>query len=141
MYIKLNISILYWYFQQSQCLNLRNTYNTQHAQINMGPLCPQSPGKCPACPCVQTALNTHLSYISPMSMLKICRPRWTQCDDNTLHDPLGLVNVDPSAFCINMYYICTRYKIVPKLDNVKQLKHLVLQFLRKKLNINMKSYG
>ena len=26
-----------------------------------------------------------------MLMLKIYRPRWTQCDDNTLHDPLGMV--------------------------------------------------
>jgi hypothetical protein len=26
-----------------------------------------------------------------MLILKIYRPRWTQCDDNTLHDPLGLV--------------------------------------------------
>jgi hypothetical protein len=33
--------------------------------------------------------QTHLSYIPPMLMLKIYRPRWTQCDDNTL-DPLGL---------------------------------------------------
>jgi hypothetical protein len=40
-----------------------------------------------------------------------------------------------------MYHICTRYKIVLKLDNGKELKHLVLQFLRKRLNINMKSYG
>jgi hypothetical protein len=30
MYIKLNIYILYWYFQQSQCLSLRKTYSTQH---------------------------------------------------------------------------------------------------------------
>ena len=52
----------------------------------------QIPGNCPACPCVKTALNTHLSYIPPMLMLKIYRPRWTQCDDNTL-DPLGLVMV------------------------------------------------
>jgi hypothetical protein len=28
-----------------------------------------------------------------MLMLKMQRPRWTQCDDNTLHDPLGLVIV------------------------------------------------
>jgi hypothetical protein len=27
---KLNIYILYWYFQQSQCLNLRKTYSTQY---------------------------------------------------------------------------------------------------------------
>ena len=47
---------------------------------------------CPACPCVKTALNTHLSYIPPMLMLKIYRPRWTQYDDNT-SDPLGLVMV------------------------------------------------
>jgi hypothetical protein len=26
-----------------------------------------------------------------MLMLKIYRPRWTQCDDNIVHDPLGLV--------------------------------------------------
>ena len=62
-----HIYILYWYFKQSQCLNLRKT-------------------------CATTALNTHLSYIPPMLMLKIYRPRWTQCDDNTL-DPLGLVMV------------------------------------------------
>jgi hypothetical protein len=32
------------------------------------------------------------SYIPQMLMLKIYRPRWTQCDDtDTLHDPLGLV--------------------------------------------------
>jgi LPS sulfotransferase NodH len=31
----------------------------------------------------------------------------------------GEINVDPCAFCLNMYYICTRYKIVLKLDNVK----------------------
>ena len=37
--------------------------------------------------------NTHLSYIPPMLMLKIYRSHWTQCDDNTLHDPLGLVMV------------------------------------------------
>ena len=41
----------------------------------------------------KTALNTHLSYIPPMLMLKNYRPRWTQCDDNTLRDPLGLVMV------------------------------------------------
>jgi hypothetical protein len=45
-----------------------------------------------ACPCANTALNTHLSYIPPMLMLKIYTPRWTQCDDNTL-DPLVLVMV------------------------------------------------
>ena len=33
-------------------------------------------------------------------MLKIYRPRWAQCDDNTLHDPLGLVKVDPCAFSV-----------------------------------------
>jgi hypothetical protein len=35
MYIKLNthIYILYWYFQQSQCLNIRKTYSTQHVYI------------------------------------------------------------------------------------------------------------
>jgi len=27
---KLTIYKLYWYFQQSQCLNLRKTYRTQH---------------------------------------------------------------------------------------------------------------
>ena len=27
---KLNIYILYWYFQKSQCLNLTKTYSTQH---------------------------------------------------------------------------------------------------------------
>jgi hypothetical protein len=32
------------------------------------------------------------SYIPPMLMLKIYRPRWTLCD-YTLHDPLGLVMV------------------------------------------------
>jgi hypothetical protein len=42
------------------------------------------------CPCVKTALNTHLSYIPSMLMLKMYRPRWTQYDDNTLHDPLDV---------------------------------------------------
>ena len=140
MYTKLNIYILYWYFQQSQCLNLRKTYSTQHTQISIGPYARAPWAKfCPACPCVKTALNTHLSYIPPMLMLKIYRPRWTQCDDNTLRSH-GEVSVDACAFCINVYYICTRYKVVPKLEKVKQLKHLVLQFLRKRLNINMKSY-
>jgi hypothetical protein len=37
--------------------------------------------------------KTDLSYIPQMLMLKIYRPRWTQCDDNALHDPLGLVIV------------------------------------------------
>jgi hypothetical protein len=37
-------------------------------------------------------LNAHLSYIPPMLMLKIYRPRWTRCDDNTLYR-LGLVMV------------------------------------------------
>ena len=46
----------------------------------------------PAFPCAKTVLNTHLSYIPPMLMLKIYRPHWTQCDDNTL-DPMGLVMV------------------------------------------------
>ena len=80
---KLNIYILYWYFQQSQCLNRRKTYSTQHT--------PRAKF-CPAIPCVKTALNTHLSYIPPMLMLKIYRSRWTQCDDKTL-DPLVLVMV------------------------------------------------
>ena len=85
--------ILYWYFQQSQCLNIRKTYSTQHTQISMGPLSSWAPDNCPACPCVRTTLNTHLSYIPSMLMLKMHRPRWTQCDDNTLHDPLGQVIV------------------------------------------------
>ena len=59
----------------------------------MGPLCSWAPGNSSACPCVKTALNTHLSYIPPMLMFKIYRPRWTQCDDNTLHDLSGLVMV------------------------------------------------
>ena len=60
----------------------------------MGPYARGPPGSCSACPCAKTALNTHLSYIPPMLMLKIYRPRWTQCDDdNTLHDLLGLVMV------------------------------------------------
>ena len=59
----------------------------------MGPYARWTTGNCPACPCATTARNTHLSYIPPMLMLKIYRPRWTQCDDNTLHDPLGLVMV------------------------------------------------
>ena len=84
---------LYWYFQHSQCLNLRKTYSTQHTYISMGPYARAPWAKfCPACPCVKTALNTHLSYIPPMLMLKIYRPRWTQCDDNIL-DPLVLVMV------------------------------------------------
>jgi hypothetical protein len=41
----------------------------------------------------KTALNTHLSYIPPMLMLKIYRPHWTQYDENTLHDLSGLVMV------------------------------------------------
>ena len=45
----------------------------------------------PARPCAKTALNAHLSYIPSMLMLKMHRPRGTQCDHNTLHDPLGLV--------------------------------------------------
>ena len=140
IHVQLKIYILYWYFQESQCLNLRKTYSTQHTQISMEPLCSQPTGNCPACPCVKTSLDTQLSYITSMLMLKIYKPRWTQCD-NTLHDPLGGVNVDPCAFCINKYCVCTRYKIVPTLDSVKQLKHLVLQFQRKRININMKSYG
>jgi hypothetical protein len=56
------------------------------------------PGNRPACPCVKTALNTHLFYIPPMLMLKIYRPRWTQRDDHTLHDPLGLVMVKRCVF-------------------------------------------
>ena len=76
---------------------------------------------CPACPCVKTVLNTNLFYIPPMLMLKIYRPHWTQCDDNNLDSGFGHgeVSVDACAFCINMYYICTRYKIIPKLNNVK----------------------
>ncbi len=38
-------------------------------------------------------LRWYWIHTSPTSlqMLKSYRPRWTQCDDNTLHDPLGLV--------------------------------------------------
>ena len=91
---KLNIYILYWYFQQSQCLNFRkNIQYTTYIDKHGAPMLVGSRAKlCPACPCVKTALNTHLSYIPPMLMLKINRPRWTQYDDNTL-DPLILVMV------------------------------------------------
>jgi hypothetical protein len=41
-----------------------------------GALCSWTRGNCTACPCAKTALNTHLSYIPPMSMFKIYRPRW-----------------------------------------------------------------
>ena len=57
----------------------------------MGPYASGPPDNYPACPCAKTSLNAHLSYILPMVMLKIYRPRWTQYDDNTLHDRLGLV--------------------------------------------------
>ena len=70
---------------------IRKTYSTQHTYISMGPLCSWATGNCPPCPCAKTPLNTQLSYIPPMLMLKIYRPRWTHCDDNTLHDPSGLV--------------------------------------------------
>ena len=38
-----HIYILYWYFKQSQCLNLRKTYSTQHTQKSMEPLCSWAP--------------------------------------------------------------------------------------------------
>jgi hypothetical protein len=40
----------------------------------------------------KTLKGRRVFVIPPMLMLKIYRPRWTQCADNTL-DPLGLVMV------------------------------------------------
>jgi hypothetical protein len=55
-------------------------------------------------------LNTHLSYIPSMLMLKMHRPHWMQCDDNTLHDPLGLVIVQYNIYKFNFIYI---YSFIP----------------------------
>ena len=45
--------LLYWYFQQNQCLNIKKICRTLHTQISMGPL-----GNYPEYPCVKTALTT-----------------------------------------------------------------------------------
>ena len=44
------------YFQQNQCLNITKKCSTQHTQFSMGSYAGGSPGNCPACPCVKTAL-------------------------------------------------------------------------------------
>ena len=49
MYIKLNISILYWYFQQSQYLNLRKTQYTTYIDKHGAPML-MGPGKLPSVP-------------------------------------------------------------------------------------------
>jgi hypothetical protein len=93
------------------CINAYLTVTRPKGSCNVlsiykhGPYARGPPGNCPACPCVKTALYTHLSYISPILMLKIYRPRWAQCDDNTLHDPLGQV-----IYMFNCIYI---YSSIP----------------------------
>ena len=45
--------LLYWYFQQNQCLNIKKHAVHRHgASILVG-----LSGSCPACPCVKTALD------------------------------------------------------------------------------------
>ena len=42
-----------------------------------------------------------------MLMLKMYRPRWTQCDDNTLHDRLDLVMVSQTSNMKNLVFLRT----------------------------------
>ena len=59
--IKLNIYFLYWYFQQNQCLNIKNhaAYNIHVCIYQYGiPLLVRPPGNCPLYPCIKTALRT-----------------------------------------------------------------------------------
>ena len=48
---------LYWYFQQNQCLNIKNKPYTTYIDLHGTPMLMGPPGNCPACPCVKTALN------------------------------------------------------------------------------------
>ena len=63
MSIKLIIYLLYWYFQQNQCLsfekNMLCTTNIDkhEARMVVGP-----PGNCPVCPCVKTALMSNMPH-------------------------------------------------------------------------------
>ena len=67
MSIKLNIQLLYRYFQTNQCLIIKKTCRTQHTQISIGPLCllVWPPGNCSACLCVNMTLSLliHFQYI------------------------------------------------------------------------------
>ena len=45
MSINLNIYLLYWYFQQNQCLIIKKNMRTQHTYISMGQYGREGPGQ------------------------------------------------------------------------------------------------
>jgi len=55
--IILNIYLLYWYFQQNQCLNIKKHAIHNIHRLAWAPMLVGAPGNCPSCPCVKTALN------------------------------------------------------------------------------------
>ena len=65
MSIKLNIQLLYRYFQTNQCLNIKKHAHTAYKDQHMIPMLMEPPGNCSACPCVNMALSLliHFQYI------------------------------------------------------------------------------
>jgi hypothetical protein len=75
-----------------------------------------------------------------MLMLKIYRPRWTQCDGNTLHDPSGLVLlIYQTLFFVVFEYFYDVYlfeiKHVCKLNWTKRLFEVLSFSVRRLLSI------
>jgi hypothetical protein len=129
MHIQLNIYKFYWYFQQSQCLLIYQTlflvvfdylydvylFEIPHVcKLNWtkwqsevlsfrGHYAREPRETAPRA----HALRRHWIHTSHTSL---------QCQCSRFTDHAGCVNA--CAFWINKYYLCTRYKIVPKLDNV-----------------------
>ena len=65
MSIKLNIQLLYRYFQKNQCLNIKNHAAHSLQRLAQDLMLVGPPGNCSACPCVKMALSLliHFQYI------------------------------------------------------------------------------
>jgi hypothetical protein len=79
--------VLYWYFQQNHCLNIK-----KHAihRLAWGPMLVGPPGNCPVCPCVKTALNKSRKHIREinywLSLSVMTETKW--CKNIQLNAPL-----------------------------------------------------
>ena len=63
MSIKLNIYLLYWYFQQNQCLNIKKYAVYIIHRSARWPYARGALGNCPACPCAKMALGGSTSLM------------------------------------------------------------------------------
>ena len=110
---------MYWYFQQNQCLNFKNTCCTQHTEISMGP---QS--ICPACPCLKMALSRCQPKMSELLVSK-----WSTKSVWLDFVSKGSSNTNEWLFLFALIIYCTCILFSKKkLDKNSRLWNYILNF-------------